>query len=216
MKIRESRTIRRADKHCKMASPMPPEHRRIIEPQEPRRKNEQEPPLPEGVFSVIYADPPWRYNRGIGIQAAVEAQYPTMTIDDICKLGWEIEPHLADDAILFLWATTARLPDAFKVITAWGFTYVSSSIWDKNQSGGIGYYFKGRHEFLLVGKRGTPPTPVPKQRPESIFVEKKRGHSRKPEKAYEIIEQMYPHGKYLELFSRNRRPGWTMWGINEA
>ena len=41
----------------------------------------------------------------------------------------------ADDAILFLWAVTGLLPEAFQVITAWGFTHRTAMVWIKN---GIG------------------------------------------------------------------------------
>ena len=38
-----------------------------------------------------------------------------------------------------------------------------------------------------------------------------REHSRKPDEVYERIEE-YCDGPYLELFARNRRPGWVSWG----
>jgi len=39
----------------------------------------------------------------------------------------------------------------------------------------------------------------------------KEEHSKKPEKVYEIIEQMYD-GPYLELFARQERENWVAWG----
>ena len=34
-------------------------------------------------YSVIYADPPWRYERS-KVQGAAEKHYPTMGIDELC------------------------------------------------------------------------------------------------------------------------------------
>ena len=42
-------------------------------------------------------------------------------------------------------------------------------------------------------------------------MKQKREHSRKPDEFYEIIERCSP-GPYLELFARERTPGWTQWG----
>ena len=40
-------------------------------------------------------------------------------------------------------------------------------------------------------------------------------HSVKPVEAYEYIEAMFPAPAKLELFARNARPGWVVWG-NES
>ena len=39
-------------------------------------------------YSVIYADPPWRYERS-KVQGAAEKHYPTMGIDELCALPVE-------------------------------------------------------------------------------------------------------------------------------
>jgi len=38
-----------------------------------------------------------------------------------------------------------------------------------------------------------------------------REHSRKPEEFYELVEATCP-GSKLELFAREKRPGWEAWG----
>jgi N6-adenosine-specific RNA methylase IME4 len=63
--------------------------------------------------------------------------------------------------------------------------------------------------MCLLGTRGRPrrrSAAVPQLLEAEI-----REHSRKPETAYERIEQLVD-GPYLELFSRSSRPGWTCWG----
>ena len=60
-------------------------------------------------YSVIYADPPWRYERG-KVQGAAEKHYPTMGIDELCALP--VPELAAKDCALFLWATFPQLPEA--------------------------------------------------------------------------------------------------------
>ena len=69
---------------------------------------------------MIYADPPWRYAQK-GLQGAAEKHYPTMGIDELCTLP--VEDLAAPDSVLFLWATFPQLPEALRLIKAWGFTY---------------------------------------------------------------------------------------------
>ena len=75
-----------------------------------------------GQYSVIYADPPWRYTQK-GLQGAAEKHYPTMGIDELCTLP--VADLAAPDSVLFLWATFPQLAEALRLIKAWGFTYKS-------------------------------------------------------------------------------------------
>ena len=94
---------------------------------------------------------------------------------------------------------------------AWGFDLASSAVWVKDRIG-TGIYFRQRHEYLLLGKRGKPITPAPGTQPESVIEGAKGGHSKKPVQGYEIIEQMYPGLPKIELFCRSPRDGWAVWG----
>ncbi len=76
------------------------------------------PPLPEGPFELIYADPPWQLGNPDG-ENAPENHYPTMPLAAINDL----QPPAADNACLFLWAVNCLLPGAVEVISSWGFTY---------------------------------------------------------------------------------------------
>jgi N6-adenosine-specific RNA methylase IME4 len=164
-------------------------------------------PLPEGKYSVIYADPPWQYENS-GFDEAADNQYPTMPLEEICALGIS---QLTDDAtVIFLWATNPLLPEALQVLSSWGFEYKTNMAWIKDRGRGKGWFLKSKHELLLIGVR--PNSPHPAERPDSCF-EADRGnvHSRKPEMVYDIIETMYP-GNKIELFARSERQGWTSWG----
>jgi N6-adenosine-specific RNA methylase IME4 len=113
-----------------------------------------------------------------------------------------------------MWATSPKLAEAFEVLDAWGFSYRTCAVWDK-QKIGMGYYFRQQHELLLVAVRGTPPTPLPANRPASIFSYPRGEHSSKPHEVYEVIEAMYPELPKLEMFCRTPRAGWGAWG-NQA
>jgi len=84
-------------------------------------------------------------------------------------------------------------------------------VWIKDKIG-TGYYFRGKHELILVAVKGNPLIPEESDRPESVLIAPRTTHSKKPDKIYSIIERMYPNSKYLELFARNTRKGWKSWG----
>jgi len=71
-------------------------------------------------YSIIYADPPWKYERNVGSGIA-ENYYSTMSVTEICSLP--VDVIAAKDSVLFLWTTFPQLKEAFKVIQAWGFRY---------------------------------------------------------------------------------------------
>lgn len=80
-------------------------------------------------YSIIYADPPWRYSAK-KVQGAAENHYPTMSIEELCALP--VADLAAPDSALFLWATFPQLPEALRLIEAWGFTYKSVAfVWLK-------------------------------------------------------------------------------------
>jgi N6-adenosine-specific RNA methylase IME4 len=136
-----------------------------------------------------------------------------MTLDDICALG--VGELAADDAVLFMWATSPKLAEAMRVIEAWGFTYRTCAVWVKDKIG-MGYYVRQQHELLLIAARGELPVPQPADRVSSVIHADRTEHSAKPEEFYELIEGMYPEYRRIELFSRAPRDGWEGWGNQYA
>ena len=166
------------------------------------------PMLPEGKFNVIYADPPWQYDFSETDSRQIENQYPTMSVEEIS----ELKVPAYDNAVLYLWATAPKLREALKVVESWGFEYKTNLIWDK-QTIGMGYWFRGQHELLLVATKGEFSPPEESLRVPSVFSERKTKHSKKPSKFHEWIELWYPNEKYLELFARNKYSDkWTVYG----
>ena len=166
-----------------------------------------------GVFPIVYADPPWRYEHVEAESRAIENQYPTMELDAICAMP--LADVTTPDAVLFLWATSPKLAEAMRVIEAWGFTYRTSMVWVKDKIG-MGYYARQRHELLLIATKGAPPTPAPSDRPDSVVNAARGKHSAKPDEFAALIERMYPSLPKLELFCRSPREGWSVWGNQAA
>lgn len=160
-------------------------------------------------YPIIYADPPWQYWNRLGSTRDVENHYPTMTLEQLCSLP--VANLATDHAVLFIWATAPKLPDCLKVIESWGFEYTTNLVWVKDRIG-MGYQVRGQHELLMIAKRGQVPVPEAKAKPPSVIFSPRRGHSQKPPEAYAVIEQMYPDLPRIELFGRNARQGWSLWG----
>jgi len=158
-------------------------------------------------YQVIYADPPWRYDFSKSDSRKIENQYPTMTVEEICNMQVPSD----DNAVLYLWATAPKLEEAFKVMKAWGFQYKSHAIWDKGKVG-MGYWFRGQHELLMVGVKGKFSPPEPSKRISSVIKENRSVHSRKPEKIRDYIANCYAKFNKLELFCRKKAKGWDVFG----
>lgn len=172
--------------------------------------------LPDQRYGVIVADPEWRfepYSRETGMDRAADNHYPTSVTDIIAAR--DVPSIAADDCVLFLWATVPMLEDAMDVLKAWGFKYKSHAVWDKVHIG-TGYWFRNRHELLLVGTKGDIPAPAMGDQFASVMTIARKEHSAKPEQFLELIEQYFPNLPKIELNRRGPpRPGWDAWG-NEA
>jgi N6-adenosine-specific RNA methylase IME4 len=172
-----------------------------------------------GSYATIVADPPWRYEQSRIVTTAksaetrpeADAQYPTMTIDELCAL--DVGGLAADDAHLYVWTTNPILPHAFEVVEAWGFTYRTLLTWRKLGTLGMGYYFRGETEHVLFATRGKAPIP-PDKRLRNWFEAPRQGHSVKPDLFLDRVEQVSP-GPWIEMFARRARFGWDYWG-NES
>ena len=182
-----------------------------------RAEAREAPPLPDGKYDVVYADPPWAFSNDSGGQSP-DRHYSTMPIDKICDLA-PFDRHVsdlaADRSVLFLWACNALLPEALRVVDAWDFEYKTCAVWHKPNPSGLGHYVINAHELLLIATRGSMTVDV--DRPESVITSPRLTHSEKPEVFHELIERMYPGRgtRRVELFARRARPGWTVWG-NQA
>lgn len=191
---------------------------------EPLRENLDVKPLPnvDGGFKTVLADPPWRFRNRTGKVAPEHRRldrYSTMGIEEIKELP--VQNVVSDNAHLYLWVPNALLPDGLAVMESWGFRYVSNLVWAKRRKDGgpdgrgVGFYFRNVTELILFGVRGSMRTLAPARRQINMIETRKREHSRKPDEQYELIEECSP-GPFLELFARQAREGWTVWGDEAA
>lgn len=181
-------------------------------------------------YSVIYADPPWKTKAGRALSGykmengkqlfipvsnkSREPAYPSLSVKEIADLN--IKDLAADDAHLYMWVTNQYLLKAEQVINAWGFNYSTTLVWAKKaMGGGLGGTFRITTEFLIFATKGKLKA---KKNVVGTWFEQKRQyvngfpcHSKKPEFFYELIESVSP-GNYLELFARNERKGWDVFG----
>lgn len=171
-----------------------------------------------------------------------EHHYRTMMQEDLEDLGpWIIDITTANSA-LFMWSTNSTIPQALMLMGAWGFDYKTSAFtWLKlakkpyrltpaNVDGylagnvpcvlgmgslrglhfGMGHYTRSQSEVCLLGIRGR--MPVADRSVRQVIFAPVRQHSAKPDEQYGLIERLYPDGQRLELFARQRQPGWDVWG----
>lgn len=166
------------------------------------------PKPPEGQYDIILCDPPWTYD--VPGRGTPQNHYPVMSDEEIMALPIPA----AENAVLFVWTTMAKLDVTIDVIRAWGFKYKTNLAWVKDKIG-TGYYFRGKHEHLLLAVKGAGlGVPAEANRRPSVLLAPRIEHSRKPTEVYEIIEKMYPNRTYIELFARGQpREGWKTWGL---
>lgn len=170
-------------------------------------------------FGVVLADPPWAYQTTTGhakLSGYSDSQYDPLTTEALCALP--VENLVSEDAVLLLWATWPFIADALRVIDAWGFEFVTGLPWIKTQADitklayGVGYWFRGVTEPILVAKRGkayrNPALGI--LHAAAGLASPRLEHSRKPDDVYELAE-FYP-GPHLELFARRPRDGWISVG----
>lgn len=170
-------------------------------------------------FGTVLADPPWRFLNRTGKVAPEHRRlqrYSTMTTDQICELP--VADVLNPTSHLYLWTPNALLPDALKVMEAWGFQYKSNIVWHKvrkdggSDGRGVGFYFRNVTELMLFGVRGKNARTRAAGRSQVNYMSsRKREHSRKPDEQYKLIEQC-SNGPFLEMFARGTREGWQYWG----
>ncbi|HEX4302859.1 MAG TPA: MT-A70 family methyltransferase [Rhizomicrobium sp.] len=150
--------------------------------------------LPTKKYGVILADPEWRfevYNEQTGQDRAAANHYPTSTTDDIAARP--VGDIAADDCLLLLWATNPMLPDALRVVQAWGFKFKSMRTWVKDivaidvpanfalalelkgrvfaevGPAGTGFWNRDRSEHLIIATRGHVPAPSMGTQGESVI-----------------------------------------------
>ncbi|MBP2232514.1 N6-adenosine-specific RNA methylase IME4 [Azospirillum agricola] len=164
-------------------------------------------------YGVIYADPPWYFGTFSDKGRDRSAAYDCMSLEAIKALP--VADLAAKDCALLMWAIDPMLPEAFEVLSAWGFRYKTVGFyWEKlNADGtpftGLGYWTRANPEQCLLATRGKPKRLARDVR--RLIRAPRRAHSQKPDEVRTRIERLLP-GPYCELFARTRPDGWDVFG----
>lgn len=180
-------------------------------------------------YRVIYADPPWTYNNPQDNDPARGGKtYATMPLRDLAQLP--VQSIAAPDCALFLWATMPKLREALWIIDAWGFKYITCAFtWVKLQPtgkilrkgkhvllrkgvySGMGFWTNGNAELCLFAKQGRPKRVA--RNVKQIVLAPRGRHSAKPSEVRDRIVRLMGDVPRIELFARERTPGWDCWGL---
>ena len=156
-----------------------------------------------------------------------------MTFEQIKAIP--VKDLAAKNCLLFLWATMPKLPEILDVIDTWGFKYTTCAFsWIKlNPKGwlehgierrkkfiilrggvysGMGSWTNGNAELCLLAKRGRPNRLA--RNVKQVLLSPVGRHSAKPAEARERIIQLAGDLPRIELFAREKVPGWDAIGID--
>jgi N6-adenosine-specific RNA methylase IME4 len=186
--------------------------------------------LRRSYYGAIAADPASRFSSYTAIQSQNwnsrrdnERHYKTLSFNELAALPVK-ELAAPEGCHLFLWTSGPFLPQALRLIDAWGFKYSTRAFtWLKTKRAwdgytplaeadfpvGLGLTVRHQTELVLLARRGN----CRRQRKDvrELILAPRREHSRKPDEFYRRVER-YCAGPYLDLFSRESRSGWSAWG----
>ena len=126
--------------------------------------------------------------------------------------------ELADkDCALFLWVTIPCLLEGVHVLQAWGFTYKTIAfVWVKQNRKadslfwGMGYWTRSNVEFCILATKGHPRRQ--NAGVHQVVMSHIEEHSKKPQEVRDRITQLMGDVPRIELFARQKVPGWDAWG----
>lgn len=170
-------------------------------------------------YGIIYSDPPWQQTKG-GLRKSrpnqgKELDYPTMTMQDIQTIHASCSTIVDECHNFFMWTIDKYLIESQKMMKDIGYELHARFVWDKCNGIAPAFTVRFAHEYLLwFYHKGKMLKPCEETRGKytTVIREPSTVHSRKPQAAYKMIEDMFPQCNKFELFSRNTRTGWDSWG----
>lgn len=170
-------------------------------------------------FDIIYTDPPWPINktkRSARPKQKINLVYPTMLMTDIKSMHDRIiSKNAKEKHNVFMWCVESMLIQTEKMMKDLGYKLHIRFIWDKQNGIAPAFTVRFSHEYLLwFYKPGhiVRPNRDKQGKYTTVMREPSREHSKKPDAAYLMLEDMFAGCDMLELFARNTRDGWHSWG----
>ena len=171
------------------------------------------------MYNIIYTDPPWPQKKSNPCKArpnqGKELDYETMSVEDCFNIQDQFFAQAAEKHNVFMWTIDKFLHENEQQMPKRGYKCHARIIWDKENGIAPAYTVRFSHEYLLwFYKPGHILMPRREARGvySDVIREKSTKHSKKPECAYRMIEDMFPDANKIELFARNTRDGWHSWG----
>jgi len=176
-------------------------------------------PLPrvDDGYQLVYADPPWAYDDKCHAgKRGAAYKYPCMSLNALEHMP--VEDIAADNAVLAMWTTGPMIDNALWIMDCWDFEYKTVLFtWVKETKTGKDSFGLGRHtrsstEFVLLGVRGYGLKRQSFSVRQVVHAPVGR-HSAKPPCVRDRLVELYgPDVRRVELFARERTPGWDCWG----
>jgi N6-adenosine-specific RNA methylase IME4 len=172
-------------------------------------------PLPPGPFDLAYLDCPWRW---VTWTPAGDGKAPPYGREALWRLKTlPLRSILAPDAAVAMWVIDTHLEQAFELASTWRLKFSTRLFcWAKTTKHGKWHFGTGkttranpedcwlfwRGDGLRIRDHAVP----------RLIVSQVREHSRKPDEARERLERLFGDVRRVELFARERAPGWEAWG----
>lgn len=170
-------------------------------------------------YDIIYTDPPWKQTKGNARQCrpnqGKSLDYQTLDMQEIQNIHNQVTTLCNSKHNIFMWTIDKYLHETEQMMEAIGYKLHARIIWNKTNGISPAFTVRFSHEYLLwFYKKGNilMPSDNTKGVYTTVITEPSTKHSKKPMQAYEMIENMFPNSKKIELFARNVRNGWDCWG----
>jgi len=163
--------------------------------------------MPSASFDAVFIDYPWKHDTD-------RHERWFKRLPDEVWMELDLLRVMAADAVVFIAVPDCLLLKALDVTRKLGLSYHRSIQWWKNRAVPSRIWPNCKWEHILIASRGQP-TKVLRQRHgvEGAVIADVREPCRKPDELYKAMEEMLrPDARRLDLFARERRPGWTPLG----
>lgn len=171
------------------------------------------------MYDIIYSDPPWAQTKGnlrkTRPKQGKELDYPTLSLEEIKEIHQRFSLKCNSKHNFFVWTIDKYLHATEQMMIDLGYILHARFIWNKVNGVAPAFTVRFSHEYLLwFYKKGNmlKPSKETQGKYTTVITEQSTKHSKKPIVAYEMLEDMFPDAKKLELFARNSRNGWDSWG----
>ena len=173
----------------------------------------------QNTYDLILADPPWKQSKGGRKSVRPESSgkqldYPVCSLEEIKEHLRQTVNLTGENSVLFLWTIDKYLFEAQQIAEELGYKLHARMIWNKVTGIPAAFTVRFGHEYLLYMYKGklTPVATNERGKIHTVFTEQVTKHSKKPQISYEIINRLYPDLRKIELYAREERENYDVWG----